>query len=104
MAEIDPLYLGYVSNDIEYGRDVGKWPGSFARAFALELAARGSGNIGSLSINERKELRNEAGKKLKQARGKDAYNQAPSRFERSLLVTARRGAYGGTNAQRRRAV
>jgi hypothetical protein len=101
MAEIDPLYLGYVSNDIEYGRDVGKWPGSFARAFALELAARGSGNIGSLSINERKELRNEADKRLRTARSRDAFNQAPSRFERSLLVTARRGAYGGTNAQRR---
>lgn len=100
MAEIDPLYLGYVSNDIEYGRDVGKWPPTFARAFALELAARGSGNIGSLSSAKREKLRGEADKMRKKARSKDAFNQAPSRFENSLLVGARRGRYG-TNSQRR---
>lgn len=101
MCELDPLYLSYVSNDIEYGRDVGKWPGSFARAFALELASRACGSIGSLSNADKKDLRKEAKNKLKEARSKDAFNQAPSRFERSLLVTARRGAYAGMNSQRR---
>ena len=39
-ADIDPLYVRYVSNDTDYGMDLGKWPQTFADFVALHFASR----------------------------------------------------------------
>lgn len=39
-ADIDPLYVRYVSNDIDYGLDLGKWPATFTEYVALYFASR----------------------------------------------------------------
>lgn len=37
-ADIDPMYLKYVSNDASYGLNIGKWPQSFAETLEAKLA------------------------------------------------------------------
>jgi hypothetical protein len=38
-ADVDPLYVRYVSNATDYGNDMARWPQSFIRYFAAYLAA-----------------------------------------------------------------
>tara|TARA_R110000868_G_scaffold162418_1_gene393635 strand:- start:214 stop:858 length:645 start_codon:yes stop_codon:yes gene_type:complete len=39
-ADIDPLYVRYVSNDVDFGMDLGKWPATFADFVAVHFASR----------------------------------------------------------------
>ena len=39
-ADIDPIYLTYVSNDANYGGNLSKWPQNFCRYAELYLATR----------------------------------------------------------------
>ena len=39
-ADIDPIYVSYVSNDANYGGDLSKWPASFCDYAAAEFAAK----------------------------------------------------------------
>lgn len=39
-ADVDPIYVRYNSNDVEYGNDLSLWPQSFADFVALNLAVR----------------------------------------------------------------
>ena len=39
-ADIDPLYVRYVSNDSAYGADLGTWPQTFADFVAMHMASR----------------------------------------------------------------
>lgn len=39
-ADINPIYVKYVSNDENYGMDLGKWPQSFADYVSLYFAKR----------------------------------------------------------------
>jgi hypothetical protein len=48
-ANTTPIYVAYVSNDSEWGGDLGKWPASFARRVALHLASETGGRITSNS-------------------------------------------------------
>lgn len=38
-ADIDVLYVKYVSNDTQYGADTALWPGSFSKYFSAYLAS-----------------------------------------------------------------
>lgn len=44
-ADVDPLYVTYVSNDTSYGFDLSQWPASFEEYVAARLARKGCGRI-----------------------------------------------------------
>jgi hypothetical protein len=94
-ASIDPLYVSYVSNGVTYGLDLGKWPATFQRYVAFELAARTAPHLTAMEPAEYKLLEQRRMMALSDARTKDAMNQPVSRPPPGRLVTARYGSRGG---------
>lgn len=52
-ADVDPLYVRYVSDDASFGSDLGAWPETFADFVAWDFASR---IIGKLADSEQKKL------------------------------------------------
>jgi hypothetical protein len=100
-ADVDPLWVIYVSNDAQYGADLGKWPAAFATAFAAELAYRARGGVKTFGAREAEALVKMKIRLLADAQGKDAVNQAPTRLPAGRLVQARAGRSGIFNRMRR---
>jgi hypothetical protein len=70
-ADIDPIYVRYVSDDPSYGYDLGAWPATFQRFVELYLAYRAApAVVGSDSLQDRLEKRYR--RALTDARSKDA--------------------------------
>lgn len=76
-ADIDPLFLSFVSDDAAYGADLSRWPETFTRWVGLYLAVEAAPTIKSDLDMERLEKRKH--KALVDARSKDAMNE-PARF------------------------
>lgn len=93
-ADNDPLYIRYISNSSDYGLNLGAWPASFTRAVEYEIAYRVAPHITNMSAAEKEELRKEKVRALRDARSKDALNQAPERPPVGRLVQSRRGGMG----------
>lgn len=95
-ADVDPLYLRYVSNDADYGMDLSRWPESFFNYVATRLALRtckritGSDASDTLQRAEKKALAN--------ARSKDAMNEPPALPPTGSWASSRRGGF--TNRSR----
>lgn len=94
LANADPLYVSYVSNDAEFGLDLTRWPPLFVRYVELALAYRICGRLTNGAS-----LKEAIAKDLKAARGeaknKDAMNEAPRFMPQGSWVSAR----GGGNAR-----
>lgn len=88
-ANCDPLYLSYVSNDSGYGLDLSLWPETFARAVEYELAVRIAPHLTSMGEEAQANLEKKANRALRDARSKDALNQAGMYPPPSRLVRAR---------------
>jgi hypothetical protein len=77
-ADIDPLYVRYVSNDAAFGADYAKWPDTFAMWVAAwlaeQIAPKLTGGEAKVALIEKK-----ARGLLVDARSKDAMNQ-PAAF------------------------
>lgn len=101
LADVEPLYLLYVSTDEAFGGDPGKWTPTFVEALALELCHRTAGAIAQKKAEEVEAYRKQADRMAKRARGRDAVNQAPSRLPTGRLVNSRRGGRGGINSMRK---
>lgn len=74
-ADIDPLYLKYVSDDAVYGADFGKWPETFTHWagtwMALQIAPRLKNDINEEKLEKREE-------RLRiRARSRDASREPP---------------------------
>lgn len=89
-ADLDPIYLTYVSNDADYGGDLSKWPPKFRRFAEIDLAYRiqprltGSGADRETIKKDRKRARTEA-------KSLDA-SESPTRFApQGSWVSARLG-------------
>lgn len=93
-VDCDPLYLRYVSNSVQYGLNLSAWPESFATFAEHELAWRVAGHLTNISAAEKDELRKGRDRTLRDARSKDALNQAPERPPPGRLVSSRRGRMG----------
>ena len=98
VADCDPLYVAYVSNDVLWGLNLSAWPETFARYVELELAC---------VIHPR--LKNETGfpelekrrlKALRDAKNKDAKNEGPKQVIAGRLIRARRGGSSITGSDR----
>lgn len=69
------LYIRYISNDINYGMNIGSWPGYFTYYVELELAARAAFRI-TKSNERREEVEKKRDQALRSARSKDGMNEA----------------------------
>lgn len=73
-ADIDPLYVKYVSNDVAFGLDLSLWPGTFTRYVELYLARKICKSISNSTTDV--EALDRALKKAKSdAMSKDAMNE-----------------------------
>lgn len=90
-VDCDPLFLRYISNSVEYGLALGNWPETFATFVEHELAWRVAGHLTNMGVNEKDELRKQRDRTMRDARSKDALNQASERPPPGRLVTSRRG-------------
>lgn len=79
-AEIDPIYLRYVSNSSTgYGYDLARWPARFTRAMAAELAYRIAPKATGSSDSMLERLQVEAAGALTQAQQFDALREPSKR-------------------------
>jgi hypothetical protein len=76
-ANITPIYVTYVSNDAQYGLDLGQWPQTFCEFVETHLAQKICPRTVQNAATHDMLLKLEAAR-LKDARSKDAMNE-PSR-------------------------
>lgn len=100
VADCKPIYIQYVSNDINHGYDLGKWPASYATAFIDELAYRAAPQIQHVPLTTRDWLAKKKKLSLSNAKAKDAVNKPISRPPTGRLVLSRAGG-SSVNSQRR---
>lgn len=90
LAELDTLYIQYVSNDAAYGADFEKWPAKFetyvCASLALAVSASGKNKRGE-------DLKEEVLFLLKEAKTSDAANDPQKRLPYGSLVRARFGKH-----------
>ena len=90
-CEVDPLYVRYVSDHVDYGRDFGKWPETFnmwlGSWMGSQIAPRLTKEI------DLKVLRKEVNKLLVDARSKDAQMEPPRWPPLSSWAQARLGRF-----------
>ncbi|MBU1235099.1 MAG: hypothetical protein KKC77_19600 [Proteobacteria bacterium] len=77
-ADIDPLYVRYVSDDNSYGNDLGAWPETFADFVAWDMASRIIGKLAG-SKEDMVEITNGRKQALQLAKNKAAMAD-PTRF------------------------
>ena len=87
-ADIDPLYVRYVSNDEEYGWNVGSWRQPFAKTIEAYLAYE-SGLAISSDKGNRNDLYSVFTKLLKEAKTLDAVDERVQKSPVGRLVRAR---------------
>lgn len=78
LADVEPIYLQYVSNGASYGGDYSNWTERFARYCEFDLAVKAMNRIGSLGRAEKADLVALRRKALTEARSVDAMNQPPA--------------------------
>lgn len=92
-ADLDTIYVQYVSNDDGYGSDLSLWPESFSRYVEAYLAYQIIGKLAHAKT-DKDELRKEMDKRLKKAKSKDAQNEATRFLPEGSWVRSRRGRFG----------
>lgn len=93
-ADINVLFVKYVSNDVNYGQNLGLWPESFKRYTAAYFASKIIGSL-SHSADKKAVVIKEMVSALEGARGKDAMNEPPRFFPRGSWTRARHGQSSG---------
>lgn len=89
-AELDEIYVSYVSSDPAYGYDMSRWPESFVRYVAAYMAYMACGRITGNNV-DKNDLKNTLKEFRDSARSKDAL-QGPTKFlPPGSWVTARLG-------------
>ena len=77
-ADVDPLYIKYVSNDTSYGLDLTLWPETYAYYVSCRLAVMAGPSICTLSETKTDELLGKEKRARVDARSKDAMNEPPA--------------------------
>lgn len=100
LADVEPVYLWYVSNDEDYGLDLGRWPQTFATFVEYALAnktckgitgsSEGTDNLYKLMIRAKRDASN-----------KDAMNEPVTKFPPTGRLVASRGTSGGREGRYR---
>lgn len=91
LADLDTIFVRYVSDDVEYGYDFSKWPpnfGSFVEGwFALQIKPRLTGNKAEWTSKDVDML-------LRAAKATDAMEEPPGSQPTGSWVRARRTSVG----------
>lgn len=89
-ADMNPIYLRYVSNDPSYGNDMGKWPATFQKYVSGYLA---NAIVGKLTQDKARQAQVEKAmeKRLLDARSKDAMNAPTTMLPAGTWVRSRFG-------------
>lgn len=87
-ADIQPLYVRYISNDVDYGNNMNKWPKSFVDFVACHFASKIAGAIqgGKINPDDILKLRE---KLLKVAKNKAAMAEPTKFASRGSWIRAR---------------
>ena len=93
-ANVDPLYVKYVSDDTAYGMDLSLWPDTFTNYVELRLALKACKRITGKSASD--DLVKAEKRALADARSKDAMNEPPGQMPAGTWVRSRRA--GGVNS------
>jgi hypothetical protein len=88
-ANVDPLYVKYVSNDAAYGMDLSLWSESFAEYVANRLAVKTCKRITGKYPDE--DMKKDEKRAEAQAQSKDAMDEPPGFPPRGTWVTSRLG-------------
>lgn len=96
-ADIDPIYVRYVSNSDSYGNDFNRWPQTFAKYVAAYLAVEASWGI-TQDVNKRRDAIALMASRLLDARSKDAMSDATTFLPQGAWSAARHN--GGARRDR----
>lgn len=98
-AELDTIYVRFVSDGADYGGDYSKWPEDFTRYveawFGLQIHDRVVGNA-----NKKEQLKDEVKKLLAGAKARDAMDEAAVFLPAGSWSSARRGRARGDRGNR----
>jgi len=89
-AELDTIYVRYVSKDPSYGLDFAKWPENFARFVELYFAWSVCKHATNSKI-DKDDLEKNATAALKQAKSTDAMDETTKAFPPGSWSSSRRG-------------
>lgn len=89
-AEIDPIYVRYISNDAAYGYDMLRWPQTFAKYVAAYLAVEASFTL-TQSPEKKQFAMLTMEMRLRDARSKDAMADATAFMPQGTWSASRRG-------------
>jgi hypothetical protein len=95
-ADQDVIYVRYVSNSIDYGMDLSRWPASFQRYVELSLANDVCERL-TQNASKKESLERDLRRAAVNARNKDAMNEASIRPPPGSWITAR---WAGGNGRR----
>lgn len=98
-ADLDTIYVRYVSDDDEYGSDLSLWSPKFTLFVETELAARAAKRITG-SDSDAARIEKLARDRLRQARSVDAMNEPTKFAPKGSWVSARGGRGGGDRGNR----
>jgi hypothetical protein len=90
LADVDPLYVWWVSNDPDYGLDLGRWPETFTTFVEYALAHKACKAITG-SSEGRDALKKEMIRAKRDAANKDAMNNPATKFPPTGRLVASRG-------------
>lgn len=90
-AWVDPIYVQYVSDDNDYGLNIGEWPETFTEYVGIHLAVRSAKRLTSATAAEIERLEKLEKRLRIDARAKDAMNQAVGWTPLGTWTTSRGG-------------
>jgi hypothetical protein len=96
-ADFTPIYARYVSSDVNYGRDLGRWSANFTAYASFKLAEYACGRVtGSTELLQGPDGLLKRGHKAKiKAKSNDAMNQPPGQMPAGTWARSRRGFLRG---------
>jgi hypothetical protein len=97
-ADVDPLFVRYVSDDADYGGDLSMWPEEFTRYAELRMAWRILPRLTG-SKADRAQIAKDAKRALLDAKSSDAMEKPTQFTPRGMWVSSRAGRRG-TNGDR----
>lgn len=99
-SDVDPIYVQYVSDDAEYGLNLGGWPTTFATFVEYALAHKAckgiTGSSDGVDALYKKMIRAK-----RDAANKDGMNEPATKFPPSGRLVGSRGSTGGREGRYR---
>lgn len=90
-ADIDPLYVRYISNASSYGADLTRWPKTFTKYVAAYMASEAVWTL-TQSADKQRYILGILAQRLKDARSKDAMNDPTTFMPQGGWTQSRHGS------------